>query len=198
MKMSIVMIEDDVSSYCKDIIVAMQEDHALARRVNTMREQRAPGARMGMDEINLRWEAGEAHRRTSDLQMRAAAAFARLNGWSHSRSSFSEGMLARNSSQSKRWEMPCPQTLELFDHAAYFRETRAPYRPVAMVGQPYNTDPVRAGRIAGHHGLEVHAPPVVTASWWLPGSTAFFCCTRPGTPVAFLPDQLTWVAEMTS
>ena len=58
-----------------------------------------------------------------------------------------------------------------------------------MIGQPYNTSEDEARSIALKLRLELHAPPLITASWWFPGWTRFFCCTRPGTSVSFLPDQ---------
>jgi hypothetical protein len=37
----------------------------------------------------------------------------------------------------------------------------------------------------------LHVPPNLTASWWNPGSTRFFCFTRPEiTAVQFLPEQM--------
>ena len=78
---------------------------------------------------------------------------------------------------------------DLFDHPVYFRETRSPYRPVAIVGQPYKTDVISARVTAMQIGLDLHVAPKRTASWWLPGSTAFFCFTRLEEIVRFLPDQ---------
>jgi hypothetical protein len=78
---------------------------------------------------------------------------------------------------------------ELFDHAVYFREMLSPYRPVAIVGQPYDTSEAKAHAMATEIGLVLHVPPNLTASWWYPGDTRFFVFTRPNTNVSFLPDQ---------
>jgi hypothetical protein len=78
---------------------------------------------------------------------------------------------------------------DLFDHAVFFRELERPYRATAIVGQPYNTTLADAIEFADKVGLKVFAPPNLTASWWNPGSTRFFCFTRPSSEVRFLPDQ---------
>jgi hypothetical protein len=45
--------------------------------------------------------------------------------------------------------------------------------------------------LAAKIGLVLHVPPNSMASWWCPGSTRFFCLTRPETTtVQFLPEQL--------
>jgi len=80
---------------------------------------------------------------------------------------------------------------DLFDHAVFFRELERPYRAAAIVGQPYNTSLEDAAKFADKIGLKVSTPPNLTASWWNPGSTRFFCFTRPGPQVRFLPDQET-------
>jgi hypothetical protein len=81
------------------------------------------------------------------------------------------------------------ETHHLFDHGLYFRCPNRPYRPVAIVGEPYDTSPGAASRGAARLGLELHIPHNLTASWHYPGWTRFFCFTRPGTAVRFLPEQ---------
>lgn len=61
----------------------------------------------------------------------------------------------------------------------------------AIVGQPYghtSADTARAAAIK--IGLALHVPSNINASWWYPGSTRFFCFTRPEIErVCFLPEQ---------
>jgi hypothetical protein len=167
-------------TYCTEIAATMQALHALDARI-----------RAGEGEKTLRPERATLERRETELRDEAAKAFAKLNGWKHSDTPFAPTMLARGSTQYKRCEYGCNGGREhdLFDHPLYFREPTRPYRPVAIVGQPYNTDLAKARVMATRIGLDVHAPTMLTASWWFPGWTRFLCFTRPGTTVLFLPDQ---------
>jgi hypothetical protein len=164
-------------NYCNEIAATMQSAHTLNIRIRN-------------GEKHLHWEMSRLGKYVSDLQRRAAEDFAKLNGWKYSEADFAPAMLVRGSTQRKRNEYGIEGWMhELFDHPVYFRETRSPYRPVAIVAQPYNTDIASARVIATRIGLDLHAPPNLTASWWFPGSTRFFCCTRPAQVVQFLPDQ---------
>jgi hypothetical protein len=170
------MVEQDMS-YCEEITAAMAKGRALETRIRN-------------GEKHLHGELDRLGRLRNELQQRAAIDFAKLNGWKYSKASFAPSMLARGSTQRKMreaWDEGWVH--ELFDHPVYFRETRSPYRPVAIVGQPYKTDVISARVTAMQIGLDLHVPPKRTASWWLPGSTAFFCFTRPEQIVRFLPDQ---------
>lgn len=172
------MVEQDVIDYCNEIALTMDKAQALEKQIESSGERR------------LRWEQHQLHQREDELRQRAATSFAQLNGWKYSKASFAPRVLARGSTQHKRnerWDAGWRH--ELFDHPVYFRETRAPYRPVALVGQPYATEVAKARVLAMEIGLELHVPPILTASWWFPRFTRFFCFTRPGTGVAFLPDQ---------
>ena len=127
-----------------------------------------------------------------DLQHSAAKAFAALNGWRWTERSFLVGTLLRAGARDGMWTLDDALNFrhhDLFDHAVFFRELARPYRAAAIVGQPYNTDLPKAIEFADQVGLKVFAPPNLTASWWNPGSTRFFCFTRPGPQVRFLPDQ---------
>jgi hypothetical protein len=119
-------------------------------------------------------------RQQRELQEQAAKEFAALNGWRHSKRVFSIKTLARGGTHAARGEDR--YTLDphsLLDHSVYFRELLQPYRPVAIVGQPYGS--LEKGIELAHSlKLELHTPPNSTASWWYPGQTQFFCLTRPG------------------
>jgi hypothetical protein len=77
----------------------------------------------------------------------------------------------------------------LFDHCLFFRNPQRPYRPVAIVSEPYTVVPELERPRAEELGLVLHVPPKLTASWHYPGLTRFFCFTRPGTHVRFLEEQ---------
>jgi hypothetical protein len=132
-------------------------------------------------------------RQTEELQTQAAKAFAELNGWRFTERMFSIKTLIRGGTHPTRgewpWELYPPQVL---DHPVYFREIPQPYRPVAIVGQPYSISVEESTKLARSLGLDLYAPPDPTASWWYPGWTKFFCLVRPGVDVRFLPDQLTF------
>jgi hypothetical protein len=170
------MTEDDMS-YCSEITTAMETVSTLRTRARNSERQ-------------LRGELHITEKRECDLRRRAALRFAEINGWKYSTKEFAPAVLARGGAYRRKDEAWYAGWVhDLFDHPVYFREARPPYRPVAIVGQPYNTDVASARIVAARIGLDLHAPPSSTASWWLPGETAFFCCTRPGMTVAFLPEQ---------
>lgn len=128
--------------------------------------------------------------KTYALRRQAAHAFAALNGWRVT-SVFPVKTLVRGGIHAARNE---PHWLDhdydLFDHPIYFREAQRPYRTAAIVGQPYGTSPEDACSRAFDLSLETHDAPNLTASWWFPGQTRFYCFTRPGTQVWFLPEQI--------
>jgi hypothetical protein len=172
-------------NYCSEIAANMKQGHALQARIRDGEKQ-------------LQIEVDRLQRLHDELRHHAADDFAKLNGWKHSQTDFAPGMLVRGSTQRKRSEYGSEGCWlhELFDHPVYFRKTRSPYRPVAIIGQPYNTDIASAREIATQIGLTLHVPPNLTASWWFPGWARFFCCTRPGQVVQFLPDQCNPCPEM--
>ena len=168
------------------IASAMRQAEALRRR-NRMRRDH------GLAMIPLKiFREREAEHQIGALRRCAATQFAELNGWHLTRRGFTEATLARGGCHDGAYDygrMPGPH--ELFDHCVYFREPRRPFRGIAIVTQPYGRTLETAREIAASLGLIVHAPPILTASWWLPGSTRFFVVTRPGvTQVQFLPDQI--------
>jgi hypothetical protein len=164
-------------TYCKEIATTMAEARALWEQI-----------RKGKKHLRFRRDLLINHEH--DLRQRAAQDFAKLNGWKYSKTSFAPAQLARGSTQRKRHEAWDEGWVhDLFDHPVYFREPLWPYQPIAIVGQPYDTTVEEARITASRLGLDLHAPPIRTASWWYPGWTAFFCCTRHGTTVRFLPDQ---------
>ena len=132
------------------------------------------------------------HLEQEGLQHSAARAFAALNGWRWTERDFLIKTLVRGGAHDVRTlDDALSFRHDLFDHAVFFRELERPYRAAAIVGQPYNTSLEGATKFADQIGLKVSAPPNLTASWWNPGSTRFFCFTRPGPQVRFLPDQET-------
>jgi hypothetical protein len=123
-------------------------------------------------------------------------AFAKLNGWRHSKA------------QLKWWHItggPKPQYIEagfdpygsyppiaadvmrIFDHCQWFSKNR---RPAALVSMPYDIESkmelddiaVRAEQI----GLHLHYPPLRRSGWWNPGRTELLVFTHPDTPVHWL------------
>jgi|SRR6516164_3888241 len=162
-------------------------------------------------EILKRLNEAEASRRKSGehfcqynkadaLKDAAAKAFAALNGWLVTkRRSFHTNTLARGGTHDNRRDYYASgfHSHELFDHAVYFRWASRPYKAAAIVGQPYtasddeqlNEQLERAYAEAQKLGLKLHVPTNLTASWWYPTKTAFFCFTRPAQRVVFLPEQ---------
>jgi hypothetical protein len=149
-------------------------------------------------------EESDLWREEKELRAQAAKEFARLNGWKHSAADFSIEMLSEGRPR-RKWGEYFEGDRDLFDHPVFFRENQKPYRPAALVGQPYGMKSVCAEPLiierrsmrwdgdcyeATVLKLDRHVPPKVKASWWYPGSTAFVCVTRPGTPVQWLPDQI--------
>jgi hypothetical protein len=155
--------------------------------LDNMRQGCKLQARIRNGEKNLHWQQWHLEERRYELIREAAESFAKLNGWKCG-ASFHPAQLARGSTQRKRNEWDDGDH-ELFDHPMYFREPARPYRPAAIVAQPYGTPVGKAMIIALNLGLELHWPSNLTASWWFPGSTRFYCCTRFGQTVRFLPEQ---------
>ena len=167
-----------MQTYCGEIASVM-------RQVRALQQERKEG---NGDDKRLYWKLRRLQDREDELRQQAALDFAKLNGWKFSWAEFAPTMLARDSTRrgdygDSGWRR------ELFDHPVYFCSPRRPYRPVAIVGQPYNTGVAEARDKARQLGLELHVPPAPTASWWYPSATRFFCFTRPGTAVQFLPEQ---------
>jgi hypothetical protein len=190
-------------NYCTEIAGAMTEAHKLDDAVEAYRK--ASGR--DREYYRLRGRAQQMIAQERELRRQAAQEFAALNGWRWSERHFLARTLARGGTHEGindgggSWGMGGrrDETIDgwtshhLFDHPVFFREIARPYRTAAIVGQPYNTDiadaRANAARIGG--GLMLHVPPNLTASWWNPGSTRFFCFTRPEiTAVQFLPEQM--------
>jgi hypothetical protein len=173
-----------MTAYCIAIAALFAEGYKVPRATaDTDRSERRRIEAMHAD----------IHRQMRELQQQAAGAFAELNGWLLTERIFSIKTLIRGGTHAARGEWPIyldPHCL--LDHGVYFRETSKPYRPVAIVGQPYDTSVEKGTELAHSLGLELHAPPNFTASWWYPNHARFFCLTRPGVVVRFLPDQLTF------
>jgi hypothetical protein len=174
--------------YCHAIAATLTEHRKLPR----LTDDATPAERRHVHMMDL-----EIHHRGRALQEAAARDFAALNHWRFSPRDFSIKTLIRGGARATRDEYP--PTLhpsELLDHAVYFRELVKPYRPAAIVGQPYESAVTVdcAIKLARSLKLVLHVPPVSTASWWFPRCTHFFCLTRPGFVVNFLPDQLAFEA----
>ena len=172
------------TDYCNAIAALLAEQHKIPRLTVGMTDRER-------GRINILRKV--LHRQMEGLQEQAAKEFAALNGWRHTERMFSTKTLARGGTHAAPGEIPgYLDPHELLDHCLYFRELRQPYRPVAIVAQPYDVSVEKATEIAHALGLELHAPPNPTASWWYAGWARFFCLTRPGVVVQFLPDQLTF------
>ena len=175
-----------MTDYCNAIAALFAEQRKIPRPADAA----GPRERGRIDIIHR-----ILHQQMRELQERAAREFAALNGWRHSERVFSIKTLARGGARAVPGEDPyLLDPHDLLDHGVYFREIPQPYRPIAIVGQPYDTaiSVDKATELAHSRGLDLHAPPNPTASWWYPGWTQFFCLTRLGVVVRFLPDQLTF------
>jgi len=147
-------------------------------------------AKAGADRADIWRIMAKFSHELQELRKQAAEKFAALNGWRFTEQDFLVEALIRGSEFEQWSTLP---RYPVFDHDVFFREITPPYRPVAIVGQPYSGTTVNKGIELAHSlGLELHTPPNSVASWWYPGWTRFFCLTRPNTEVRFLPDQLTF------
>jgi hypothetical protein len=178
--------------YCREIRARMSEGwrlHRQAEEHKTVRGRDVEWRRL-QSQIHL------LHLELERLQLNAAKAFAALNGWRWTEREFLVKTLARGGAHDHGYYYDALFVHDFFDHPVFFRELTRPYRSAAIVGQPYNTELAAAIEFADRVGLKVSAPPNLTASWWNPGSTRFFCFTRPGPEVRFLPDQESKVEEV--
>ena len=172
------------TDYCNAIAALLAEQHKIPRLTVGMTDRER-------GRINILRKV--LHRQMEGLQQQAAKEFATLNGWRHSERLFSIKTLSRGGIHAAPGEIPRElYPPQLLDHPVYFREVRQPYRPAAVVGQPCDTNVDNGTELAHSLGLDLHAPPNPVASWWYPGWARFFCLTRPGVEVRFLPDQLTF------
>jgi hypothetical protein len=181
-------VAEVTSNYCAQLAALLREEHALSDCLRTAatREER----------LACRVDQRGVYAQQRALMRAAAEAFARLNGWRFIYDkTFWYSTLARggvHDSRDPRGVFEHGLHHDLFDHALYFRERDRPYRAAAIVGQPYkHVTPEAARAEAARLGLACHVPPNSLASWWVPGSTRFFCFTRPEiTSVRFLPEQM--------
>jgi hypothetical protein len=188
-------------NYGAEIAGLMAEWHKLRVAAETHKKERGRDREYRLLHIRQ-------HRifdREEELRRQAAQEFAALNGWHWTTHQFLARTLARGGTHEGRGDGGGgwgtfgvrDETIDgwmhhvLFDHPLFFREIARPYRTAAIVGQPYNTDIADARANAAKIGLVLHVPPKETASWWYPGSTRFFCFTRPEVvSVQFLPEQM--------
>jgi hypothetical protein len=159
-------------SYSAQISASEKEAVAVSKEI--------PFASAQLDKIYHRQRA---------LRAQAANDFAALNNWQVSLTPFP--LLALTSRHSLQPAITNYRQILFGDHPpVLFRENSPPHQPVAIVGQPRHTNPDAARAVATKLGLQLHLPANITASWWHPGEAAFFCFTRPGTEVTFLPEQM--------
>jgi hypothetical protein len=174
-----------MTNYCAAIAALFAEGYKVPRATaDTDRNERRRIEAMHAD----------IHRQMRNLQQQAAGAFAKPQ-WlaSHRTNLFNQNTYSWWCSCSARRMAGLSRSiLSTRSRRIYFRETTKPYRPVAIVGQPYDTSVDKGTELACSLGLELHAPPNFTASWWYPNHARFFCLTRPGVVVRFLPDQFTF------
>jgi hypothetical protein len=171
-------------NYSAEIADVMQQ---LSRLSQEIAARRKTGERNWGLETKLR----ELERRKDELGAQAAKAFADLNGWRVSRRFMLETLIKGRVRDGWKLENASIWKRDLFDHPEFFRANQRPRHAVAIVGQPYSHVEVEtAHQLAGELGLELHVPPKVNASWHYPNQTHFFCITRPGTAVQFLPEQM--------
>jgi hypothetical protein len=184
-------MEHAMPNYCSEITEAMR----ACRQLHLQCKAAPPKT---PEYWKAYWAGKNMAAHGDELRKNAAKEFAALNGWRYSERGFAIKTLARGGTHETReewlWRL---NPICLLDHSVYFREIPKPYRPVTIVGQPYEsaTSMDRGIELARSLGLELHAPPNSVASWWYPGYTQFFCLTRPGVEVRFLPDQLTFEAR---
>ena len=172
-----------MTNYCA-AIAALFAEHRRIPRITADTDRR--------EQWRIKAMNADIHRQERDLQTQAAKEFAALNGWRHTERGFAINTLARGGTHETREEwLWRSNPLCLLDHGVYFREIPKPYCPMAVVGQPYDTNVDEGIELAHSYGLELHAPQNLTASWWYPNHARFFCLTRPGVSVHFLLDQLT-------
>jgi hypothetical protein len=142
-----------MTDYCSAIAAVMTESRKI------------PSPTAGMDDREcgrISIQRKILHRQVKELQTQAAKEFAVLNGWRYSERGFATKTLARGGTHETREEwLWRSNPLYLLDHGIYFRETSQPYRPVAIVGQPYEsaTSVAKGIELAHSLGLELHAPP---------------------------------------
>jgi hypothetical protein len=151
------------------------------------------GARKKNGERNWELEKRrrELERREDELGAQAAKAFPDLNGWRVSRRFMLETLIKGRARDGWKLERASIWQRDLFDHPEFFRENQRPHRAVAIVGQPYSHVEVETARDRARElGLDLHVPGKINASWHYPNYTRFFCITRPGTAVQFLPEQI--------
>jgi len=170
-------------NYSAEIADVMQQ---LSRLHKEIGEREKTGERNWDLENKLR----ELERREDELEAQAAKAFADRNGWRVSRRFMLETLIKGRVRDGWKLENASIWQRDLFDHPEFFRENQRPYRAVAIVGQPYSHVKIETARERARElGLDLYVPPKVNASWHYPNHTRFFCITRPGTAVQFLPEQ---------
>jgi hypothetical protein len=158
-------------SYSAQIAASEQEAVAVSKKI--------PFPSAQLDKIYHRQRA---------LRAQAAKDFAALNNWQVSLTPFP--LFALTPRHSVQPAITNYRQILFGDHPpVLFRENSPPHQPVAIVGQPRHANPDAVRAVATKLGLKLHLPANITASWWHPGEAAFFCFTRPGTKVKFLPEQ---------
>jgi hypothetical protein len=142
-----------------------------------------------------------AYGRLNAARGQAKARFAALNGWRVTDKPFSLRMLVAGSNASRdddvwspwgEWEKESPT---LFDHYSFFRWKDKPWRPAAIVTQPYDAKIGDFHKGSAAYDVQISAPHadwdrLKAASWYFPGGTAIYCVTRPGITCRWLPGQV--------
>jgi hypothetical protein len=137
------------------------------------------------------------HMLQGHLSRVAITEFAEANGWLWSKSStgFVVSAVHREDEIFYGRRMRGERSHAFFDHSLLFHEPQRPYRPIALVGQPYQF-PKGSIAFRGKLGtrdicdLEWRVAPAALASIHFPGSCYFCVVTRSNTLVQWLPEQL--------
>jgi hypothetical protein len=132
------------------------------------------------------WNYHVSQHRIDSMRSDAAQAFAALNGWHLTESTFAASRIGKANGR-------CGADIPEGDHCFHLYEPNKPYRRVALVTQPYGDEARTISEVAASApqlGLITHLP--LSGSWasiHFPGGTLFIVVTKPGMTVCWLPEQ---------
>lgn len=132
---------------------------------------------------------GAVLQRISQAEKSLRARFAQLNGWAVAKGRFSVDDLRDGRIRAGAWWEIASSDHDALDHVEHYRDRKAPHRPAAIVSHIYSS-PGAAEAFAKEHRLEAHVAGSRMVSWYYPGGTWMVVYVRPGTAVAWLPEQV--------